>query len=430
MEVRSKRCIDVQSLTRCRGDGRRAIPSQRDGSRYASFSWTRMSPTSCPSRPVCRPSSPGDCRCSQSTPCLAKTLIRMTTTAAAGSNFLPSRPDRLSLSIVLICSLLLRKYKYCPHKRAHRPCSQLQTMKRLNAFSLPPAPFLPAPDRLSRDVIVIETGDREIQKEIEGERKRPERIAIPTTVLSDLLILLLFAPFSGTEVTAAAFPYNLVPSLSSSSSSAASSASGSSASSSPRLGETIYSSMLLSHSPMPPASPSGESSHSSVLLSSKSGTVIPCQKPMSSGSPALTKEDVKWQVWSESNFMEAKAIPGSRIFRDDGSMIIMPFKEIIPSVHQNIYRCLISSSRLGVIASRKIAVRPGQCSRSSLLLVDLASFMSREIYMYVFLMFVRSLCWRIDTQTAAPVCSVFAEWVSHFTFVLMPLFTDVIICSG
>lgn len=188
-------------------------------------------------------------------------------------------------------------------------------------------------------------------------------IAIPTTVLFDLLILLFSCSLlSRTEVTAAAFPYNLVPSLSSSSSSSASS-SGSSVSSSPRLGETIYSSMLLSHSPMPPASPSGESSsspHSSVLLSSKSGTVIPCQKPMSSGSPVLVKDDVKWQVWSESNFVEAKPIPGSRIFRDDGSMIIMPFREIIPSVHQNIYRCLISSSRLGVIASRKIAVRPGQ----------------------------------------------------------------------
>lgn len=128
----------AERVTSCRGDGRHAIPSQRDGSRYASFSWTRMSPSSsCPSRRVCRPSSPGDCRCPQSPCCLAGTLIPMTRTAAAaaaGSNFPPSRLDRLSLSMLLICSLLLRKY--CPHKREHRPCSQLQTMTPLNAFPL------------------------------------------------------------------------------------------------------------------------------------------------------------------------------------------------------------------------------------------------------------------------------------------------------
>ena len=161
------RCMDAAAPSPSREEdiSRSATPSQRrDGSRYASFPWTRMSPTSsCPSLPrsrrrVCRPSSPGDCGCQSLHRRLVKTSIRMTgTAAAAGSNFPPLCPDRLSLSMVLICSLLLRKY--CPHKRAHRRCSQLQTMSRLNVFLLSSGP-LPATSlyRLSRDVIVIGTG--------------------------------------------------------------------------------------------------------------------------------------------------------------------------------------------------------------------------------------------------------------------------------
>ena len=92
------------------------------------------------------------------------------------------------------------------------------------------------------------------------------------------------------------------------------------------MGETIYSAMLLSHSPMPPPPPvaaaaAGDSTaHSSVLLSSKTGSVIPCHKPLSSGSTASVsgKEDVKWQVWSDNSFVDANPIAGVRVFRDDG----------------------------------------------------------------------------------------------------------------
>lgn len=99
-----------------------------------------------------------------------------------------------------------------------------------------------------------------------------------------------------------------------------------------------------------------------VIFLSTTGTVVPCHIKSNSGQPFI----VSWQVLKpggghDHDFVEVTNIPGLRLVREDGSLALLPFKDgdFNPNVHLNTYRCIGSSSKFGLIASRRINVRSG-----------------------------------------------------------------------
>lgn len=108
----------------------------------------------------------------------------------------------------------------------------------------------------------------------------------------------------------------------------------------------------------------------SVIFLSTTGAVVPCHIRSTMDSGFI----VSWQVLAGNHdFVEVTNIPGLRQIREDGSLVLLPFKneDFNPSIHSNTYRCIAFSSRFGVIGSRRMSVRSGQ---SKILFESLHSF--------------------------------------------------------
>lgn len=108
-----------------------------------------------------------------------------------------------------------------------------------------------------------------------------------------------------------------------------------------------------------------------IIFLSSTGIVVPCHiKSMAADVPMK----VSWQVLSSgdqnNNFIDVSNVPGLRLIRDDGSLVLLPFNESSndynPVIHSNTYRCIGSPSAAArsnngfLIGTRRIKIRSGQ----------------------------------------------------------------------